>query len=151
MRNIRDRNTVLTQSELEALKVTQEVIKRMADNSSKTKTAFIALSVAVLTFSQGRMPPNFVLLGYLVFVVAFWYTDAKYLQLERAFRSHYNAIVDGSIPYLDMWSFKVGALLERQTRIAGIMLTNFTMWIYWISAICVVCCFSGIRCYLPAL
>lgn len=67
MRNVRDKNSVLTQSEIEALKVTQDVIKRMADNSSKTKTAFIALSVAVLTFSQGKMPSNFVLFGYLVF------------------------------------------------------------------------------------
>ena len=151
MKNVRDRNSVLTQSEIEALKVTQDVIKRMADNSSKTKTAFIALSVAVLTFSQGKMPSNFVLFGYLIFIMAFWYTDAKYLQLERAFRSHYNTIVDGSTPYLDMWSFKVGALLAKQTCVGGIMLTNFTMWIYWISAICVVCCFNGIRCHLPAL
>lgn len=98
MKNVRDRNSVLTQSEIEALKVTQDVIKRMADNSSKTKTAFIALSVAVLTFSQGKMPSNFVLFGYLIFIMAFWYTDAKYLQLERAFRSHYNTIVDGSPP-----------------------------------------------------
>ncbi len=38
MGQLRDRNAVLMPNEIEAIKVTQEVIKRMADNSAKTKT-----------------------------------------------------------------------------------------------------------------
>ena len=41
MGQLRDRNAVLMPNEIEAIKVTQEVIKRMADNSAKTKTVFL--------------------------------------------------------------------------------------------------------------
>ena len=49
MGQLRDRNAVLMPNEIEAIKVTQEVIKRMADNSAKTKTVFLALFAAAVT------------------------------------------------------------------------------------------------------
>lgn len=58
MGQLRDRNAVLMPNEIEAIKVTQEVIKRMADNSAKTKTVFLALFAAAVTLHKSitRMP-----------------------------------------------------------------------------------------------
>ena len=52
MGQLRDRNAVLMPNEIEAIKVTQEVIKRMADNSAKTKTVFLALFAAAVTLHK---------------------------------------------------------------------------------------------------
>lgn len=52
MGQLRDRNAVLMPNEIEAIKVTQEVIKRTADNSAKTKTVFLALFAAAVTLHK---------------------------------------------------------------------------------------------------
>ena len=50
MNDERASNTQLSTQEIEAIKATQEIIKRMADNSAKTKTIFIAVTAAMGTF-----------------------------------------------------------------------------------------------------
>lgn len=136
MDQARDRNTVLTPNEIEAIKINQEIIKRMADNSAKTKTVFLALFAAAVTLHNSIRLDCYVLFGYISVIFALWYTDAKYLhakylQLERQFRKHHQAIVNGSINYLDQWAFNPAKY--KVEPVAKIMFLNFTMWLYWLA------------------
>lgn len=65
MDQARDRNTVLMPNEIEAIKANQEIIKRMADNSAKTKTVFLALFAAAVTLHKSIHLDCFVLLGFV--------------------------------------------------------------------------------------
>lgn len=131
----RDPNAMLSPYEIEAIKATQEIIKRMADDSAKAKTTFIAVTAALLAFVKPEISwmTAFTVLAYLCITVALWYTDAKYLQLERAFRLHHNAIINGSLGSLNLWAWKVGGLLKQCESVRSIMFRNFTMWLYWIA------------------
>lgn len=135
MGTVRDRNTMLSAPEIELLKMTQEVIKRMADNSAKTKTLFVGVTTAAITFL--KFDPSvhnlLALLAYLVVTVALWETDARYLRLERLFRHQHHAIVDGSVPALELWRMNLSRYEEES--VGRIMFTNFTMWIYQIAAL----------------
>lgn len=136
MPDVRDPNAMLTPYEIEAVKATQEIIKRMADDSAKAKTTFMAVTAALLAFVKPEVSWMAVgtVLSYLCITVALWYTDAKYLQLERAFRLHHNAIINGSLGSLNLWAWKVGGLLKQCESVRSIMLHNFTMWLYWIAS-----------------
>lgn len=52
MNQLRDRNAVLLPNEIEAIKATQEIIKRMSDNSQKLKTFFWGCVRYVLRLPQ---------------------------------------------------------------------------------------------------
>ncbi|WP_035072826.1 hypothetical protein [Desulfovibrio sp. 3_1_syn3] len=107
MYQVRDKNTQLSAQEIEAIKVTQEIIKRMADNSQKIKNYFLVACVIFFAL-LGRGVVCLGLHTYLAFCIltlTFWIMDAKYLRLERQFREHHKAIVLGTKPYLDDWDF----------------------------------------------
>lgn len=131
MDQLRDRNATLLPSEIEAIKTNQEIIKRMADNSVKTKNIFLTLFAAAVTFHKSIQIDGFILLGFASVIFSMWFTDAKYLQLEKQFRKHHNAIIEGRITYLDQWDFNP-AKYEVEP-VAKIMFLNFTMWLYWLS------------------
>lgn len=120
-------------NEIEAIKVNQEIIKRMAENSAKTKNVFLALFAAAVTLHKTINIDGFVLLGFFSVILSMWYTDAKYLQLERQFRKHHQAILNGTISYLDQWSFNPSKY--EVEPVAKIMFLNFTMWLYWLALI----------------
>lgn len=85
----------LTTNDIEAIKINQDIIKRIAENSAKTKNIFLAIFTAIITFHKSFTFDGFVFLGLLSVIFAFWYSDAKYLQLERAFRKHHQNILHG--------------------------------------------------------
>lgn len=150
MNDVRSDSAELSGQEIEALKMTQDVIKRMADNSAKTKTIFIGLTVAIVTLSKVE-PTQQTLMAWVVYAVltfVLWFTDAKYLRLERLFRKHHQAIVNGSISSLDRWRmdvsrYKVEALLS-------IMLTNFTMMMYFVAELIAIVAIVIVLYHLPA-
>lgn len=74
----------------EELKIIQDTIKRMADNSFKLKNWSIAVVVVAFIF---RAKVDSILIC-LVPLVAFGYLDSYYLALERSFRKLYNEKVD---------------------------------------------------------
>lgn len=148
MGTVRDRNTMLSAPEIELLKMTQEVIKRMADNSAKTKTLFVGVTTAAFAFLKFDPSAHnlFALMAYLVVTVALWETDARYLRLERLFRHQHHAIVDGSVPALELWRMNLSRYEEES--VSRIMFTNFTMWIYQISALVSVVLLAKMGCSL---
>ena len=103
----RDKNAILEQNEIDAIKINQDIIKRMADNSQKIKNFFLAMCaivVALMGKQQAQITCYF-LLAFMAIAIVFWVMDAKYLQLERQFRKHHMAIVSGSIGFLEQWNF----------------------------------------------
>ena len=103
----RDPSSQLSQQEIEAIKVTQDIIKRMSDNSQKMKNIFLGASAVFyaligkgLAYSGCK-----VFLAYAIISIMFWFLDSRYLLLERKFRDHNIAIVLGSIPSLEVWGF----------------------------------------------
>lgn len=104
---VRNKDAQLSAQEIDAIKVTQELIKRMAENSQKMKTCFLATCAffcAIL--GRGLIALNWrTYAAFLLITIIFWVMDARYLQLERKFREHHKAIVSGAISSLEMWDF----------------------------------------------
>lgn len=142
MNDERAPNTQLSTQETEAIKATQEIIKRMADNSAKTKTIFIAVTAAMGTFVKVEVSAQtlIALVVYLALTLTLWHMDAKYLQLERKFRSHSNAIVNGCIPALEWWKFNISRYSEES--VLNIMWRNFSTRIYMLAAVCATICIA---------
>lgn len=109
MHQERDKSSLLSAHEIEAVKATQELIKRMADNSQKMKNFFlIACTIFIALIGRGSIFLGVkTCLALCLISIMFWFMDAKYLQLERHFRKHHNAIIRGAIPSLDKWNFDV--------------------------------------------
>lgn len=71
---------------VEEIKILQDIIKRMADNSFKIKAWAITLIVATLLMKTNL---NNVAIAFLP-LVTFWFLDAYYLQQEKIFRKIYD-------------------------------------------------------------
>ncbi len=74
------------------VKIVQNVITRMADNSRSCKVWCVTLVSAVLVLAARTAQPQHALLA-LVPMLLFLILDAYYLALERAFRNSYNDFV----------------------------------------------------------
>lgn len=106
MGDVRDRNDILHPQAIEAIKMNQDIIKRLAENAQKIKTYFLSMC-ALCTVLAKDIPAHAIVL-FTAITLVFWYMDARYLRLERQFREHHKAIVNGSIPRLDYLSFNPG-------------------------------------------
>lgn len=135
------RSPDLSAQEIEALKMTQDIIKRMAESSSRTKTIFLAVTAAFATMTKPEDAYAVPALAvYAVLTLDLWWTDARYLRLERQFRKHHTAIACRKIP-TDLIFLMDPSLYEVESAPA-IMLKNFTMWIYLIAfVIAILFCF----------
>jgi hypothetical protein len=71
---------------IEEIKIIQNIIKRMAENSFKIKAWAITLIVATLLIKSNL---NNVYIAYLP-LITFWFLDAYYLQQEKIFRKIYD-------------------------------------------------------------
>ena len=74
----------------EELKMLQDIVKRMADNSFKMKGWAVAL-IAIAIIFRAHVSSIFV---SIIPLLAFSYLDAYYLLFERRFRDLYNKKVD---------------------------------------------------------
>lgn len=76
---------------VEELKMLQDIIKRMADNSFKLKGWTVTLVIVTMTFKAKL--DNMMYLCFLPIVV-FGFLDAYYLMMERGFRKIFNRKVE---------------------------------------------------------
>jgi hypothetical protein len=74
------------------LGILQNIISRMASNSSNCKTWCISLASAILVVIADKKTPDYVWIAFIP-VVLFFLLDAYYLGQERAFRDVYNDFV----------------------------------------------------------
>lgn len=115
--------------QLEAIKINQDIIKRMHDSSQRIKNYFLTLSGAIIIFMGSKSIDNpYFLIGFIFIISAFWYMDSRYLQLERSFIKHHNAILDGNIDCLEQFRFNAKAY--KKDNLIKLMFLNFTMIIY---------------------
>lgn len=73
------------------LEMIQGVINRMASNQFLFKGWSITLIAAIATFSANDNSPALMTIP-IVATLLFWFVDAYYLMLERAFRNLYNDV-----------------------------------------------------------
>ncbi len=107
MSELRDPNSSLSSDEIEALKMNQGIINRMAENSGKMKKFYLTGCAALIALYKidNNIRSWKIMVVFLFMSVILWYLDAKYLMLERQFRQHHNAIVNGEVTYLGQWDF----------------------------------------------
>ena len=71
---------------IEEIKIIQDVIKRMADNSFKIKGWAVTLIVIALIFKSNT---NMGLFVAFIPLFCFWLLDAYYIRMERIYRKMY--------------------------------------------------------------
>lgn len=132
---VRDRDAFLNPCEIEAIKAIQEIIRRMADSSARVKTAFAALvGASGVLLGGGLVKARWIVLaGFLLMVCILWWMDISYLRLERQYRMHHSAILDGKVNYLDQWDFNP----NRYSVSVWSVISSFSVLIY--PAFIVVC------------
>ena len=126
------------------LQMAQDVITRMAGNSTHMKTWAVSLVTAAFVFSGLSDHPHWLIgVGGYVPILIFWMMDARYLHLERCYVQLYNAVAAGECekpfdlnyrPYeatvASVWSVArswsvisfYGALLILMTALVAILL-----------------------------
>ncbi|MGV2872460.1 hypothetical protein [Colwellia sp. E150_009] len=75
------------------LTILQNVIQRMASNSTACKTWCITLVSAVLVIVADKGKPEYAYISFLPIIV-FTFLDAYYLALEKSFRTRYDDFVN---------------------------------------------------------
>lgn len=146
----RDEAYNLDAGEIEAIKINQDIIKRMADNSAKMKSIFVTLvGVGVTLLGMEKVYLSwFIAVGYIFIAFVLWYMDASYLRLEQQFREHHKAIVDGTVTNLGQWRFNPAKYQVPWQK----AFFSFSTWIYpiFIVGMIITYCFPVIMCYFPA-
>lgn len=75
----------------EHLKMIENIITRMANNSFQLKSWTVSLITAILIFVDLKKQVCFIWIIFIPIIV-FWVLDAYYLQLERKYRKLYNSV-----------------------------------------------------------
>lgn len=75
------------------LTILQNVIQRMASNSTACKTWCITLVSAVLVIIADKGKPDYGFISFLPIII-FTFLDAYYLALEKSFRARYDDFVN---------------------------------------------------------
>ena len=115
------------------LAIIQNVIQRMAENSSASKAWCIALVSAILVIVADKDKPELALIALLPIMV-FAALDIYYLALEKAFRNAYNQFISalhkGTLKEENLYSVEpIGKMSELQIIAAR----SFSVWGFYIS------------------
>lgn len=73
------------------LEMLQHAIDRMSQNSFSLKGWAMALVVAICALSSAGSEHRFAIIAFFP-VIAFWFLDSYYLQIERKYRALYNHV-----------------------------------------------------------
>lgn len=78
-------------SKIKHLKMIEDIITRMANNSFLVKGWTVTLIAALLIFADAKNNICFIWIA-IIPIIVFWYLDSFYLQLERKYRQLYNFV-----------------------------------------------------------
>ncbi|MBY0265569.1 MAG: hypothetical protein K2W84_04095 [Burkholderiales bacterium] len=117
------------------LSIIQNVIQRMADNSSSCKAWCVTLVSAVLVIVADKGRPEYAWIALLPTFV-FSALDAYYLALEKGFRNSYNDFIyrlhSKTLRAMDLYSITPkGCLAKLQFD----SLKSFSIWGFYVSLI----------------
>lgn len=117
------------------LGILQNVIQRMAANSSASKAWCVTLVSAVLVIVAGKGKPDYAYIALLPTVV-FAALDAYYLALEKAFRNSYNEFISKlhkrTITENDLYSV---APKGNMSSLQWSSLKSFSVWGFYLSLV----------------
>lgn len=125
-----DPNSASTQTHLSIL---QNVISRMASNSSSCKSWCITLVSAILVIVAGKGEAEYAWIALLP-TVLFAAMDAYYLALEKGFRQSYNRFVrslgEGEVRECDLYFVNPSGSMFRHHVEA---VKSFSVWGFYVS------------------
>ncbi len=115
------------------LGIIQNVIQRMASNSTNCKAWCVTLVAAVLVIVADKSNPDYAWIALLPIIV-FSALDAYYLALEKAFRNCYNQFVSklrkGTMTEVDLYSVvPLGDMSQLQVE----AYKSFSVWGFYAS------------------
>ena len=93
MKRLRSRHKKMEDRKIKHLEMIENVIQRMADNSFKLKGWAVALIGLLSVFFSSAKNIHF-LLAIIILILAFWYMDSYYLQLEKKYRVLYRNVCE---------------------------------------------------------
>lgn len=115
------------------LSILQNVIQRMASNSTSSKTWCITLVSAILVIVADKGKPQYAFLA-LIPTLLFLSLDAYYLALEKGFRSTYNHFIkklhDGSVTADDLYAVSPTG---NSSRLQIEALKSFSVWGFYLT------------------
>jgi hypothetical protein len=117
------------------LGIIQNVIQRMASNSSASKAWCVTLVSAVLVIVADKGKPDY---AYIALLPAFVFAalDAYYLALEKAFINSYNDFIsklhNKTLTEKDLYSV---APKGNMSRLQWMSLKSFSVWGFYLSLI----------------
>ena len=111
------------------LTMLQGVISRMGANSFNLKALSAAFGSAIVAVTGTADEPS-VRYGALALIpiIVFWYMDAKYLRLERAYRRLFDHVREGK--KIEAYSLDASPFMKHTASVLRIMITWSTMWFY---------------------
>ena len=115
------------------LSILQNVIQRMASNSSSCKARIVTLVSAVLVIIADKGKPQYAWIAILP-TVLFTALDAYYLALEKGFRASYNQFISRlhgkSLKEEDLYSVLP---LGKMSNLIIEALKSFSVWGFYLS------------------
>lgn len=120
------------EGKMKHLEMIQSVIQRMANNSFLLKGWAVSLIVAIFALSDKTMNQTYFGLTYIP-VVAFWFLDAYYLQLERKYTTLYDDVRQKNDTDFDLSIDKVNYKKTKKERLRYInCLFSTSEWLFYI-------------------
>lgn len=117
------------------LTIYQNVIQRMATNSTSSKAWCITLVSAILVIVADKAKPQYAMIAYIP-TLLFLVLDTYYLALEKGFRNSYNSFIKklhkGSIDSEDLF-----AVVPKGDMIKLFLksLISFSVWPFYLTLI----------------
>lgn len=131
-----DENSQAVQSHLGIM---QNVIQRMASNSTSCKTWCITVVSAILVMVADKGKPKYALLT-LIPIFLFLFLDAYYLALEKAFINSYNKFItklhSSNLTSDDLYAVAASGNLWSMTLLS---LASFSVWPFYLTLTVMTC------------
>jgi hypothetical protein len=113
----------------------QQIISRLANNSSNCKTWCITITTAILVLVVGEGRFSAVYIGYIP-IILFFFLNAYYLSLERDFRAQYNAFIQrlngAEISTEDIFAIKPKVGFWHRFRVVGRAFFSLSIWPFYL-------------------
>ena len=130
----------MNQEQIEELKIYQDIIKRLAENSFRIKAWTVTLIVGILLFKDVGIE---LLLISMIPVLSFWFIDSYYVHLERFYRDSYNDIVLNKNP--KRIPFLIPGNQINFKKILKTMLSSFNLLFFYIAIILIIITYIKIK------
>ncbi|MBL7086761.1 MAG: hypothetical protein ISS28_06665 [Candidatus Cloacimonetes bacterium] len=122
-----------SQSVQSHLSILQNVIQRMASNSSSSKAWCITLVSAILIIVTDKGKPHYALIA-IIPTFLFFVLDTYYLSLEKGFRGSYNHFINklhnGEIETEDLFAIKPKGKLSK---LFFESIVSFSVWPFYLT------------------